>query len=238
MLRSRRWAWLILGLLVAAGFAGLGRWQLGRAEFKHARQAQAQAVLAQRQARPLAELSRSAESALTWVAGRGHYLPRPTLLLDNQRRGDRVGVRVYRLFLPEGGKTLLVDLGWLPLPGDRRLPRLPPPVSGAQYVQGLSVPPPSAGLALGPTHAVVDADTWLLTRIDLPALSSTLASPLADKVLRLDPALPGGFDRDLNLMANTLSPDKHRGYALQWFGLSAASLLVTLILLLRKTHHD
>jgi len=43
-----------------------------------------------------------------------------------------------------------------------------------------------------------------------------------------------GFDRDLELLSNTLPPDKHRGYSLQWFALAAAVLITALILTFRR----
>ena len=52
-------------------------------------------------------------------------------------------------------------------------------------------------------------------------------------MLRLDPALPMGFTRDLEILPNTLPPERHRGYALQWFGLSATLLALSLFLALR-----
>ena len=64
-----------------------------------------------------------------WAAGEGAFLPLPAVLLDNQNRGGRAGVHAYRVFQPraEHATPLLVDLGWLPLPGDRRLPDVPRP---------------------------------------------------------------------------------------------------------------
>jgi cytochrome oxidase assembly protein ShyY1 len=53
-------------------------------------------------------------------------------------------------------------------------------------------------------------------------------------VLRLDPALALGYPRDLDLLSNTLPPERHRGYALQWFGLSLAVLATTFLLYFRR----
>jgi cytochrome oxidase assembly protein ShyY1 len=53
-------------------------------------------------------------------------------------------------------------------------------------------------------------------------------------VLRLDPKLPIGYPRDLNLLTNTLPPERHRGYAVQWFGLAFATLITALFLSLRR----
>jgi cytochrome oxidase assembly protein ShyY1 len=54
------------------------------------------------------------------------------------------------------------------------------------------------------------------------------------RVLRLDPALPGGYARDLELLPNTLPPSRHLGYAVQWFGLALTVLVVALVLEFRR----
>lgn len=230
---KRRWLWLLPALLLALGFSGLGRWQLGRALEKEAQLAQWQAVLTQRQPQALRE---ALAAQVAWVSVRGRFLPAPALLLDNQRRGQAVGVRVYRVFEASDSTRLLVELGWLPLPPDRRLPVLETPDARTLEIPGLLLPPPSPGLALGPDRSEVDATRWLLTRLDLPSLSDALQVSLAPRVLRPDPAWPGGHARDLDLHANTLPPDKHRGYALQWFALAATSVIIALVLILRARH--
>ncbi|WP_343239036.1 SURF1 family cytochrome oxidase biogenesis protein, partial [Stenotrophomonas sp.] len=55
-----------------------------------------------------------------------------------------------------------------------------------------------------------------------------------DRVLRLDPALPFGDARDLDLLPNTLPPQRHLGYAVQWFGLALTVLVVALVLERRR----
>ena len=222
----------LLALAAIVGFASLGRWQLEREQAKRAQLAQADAALAARP-RPLAAASRIADG-IDRVAGDGRFLDTPVLWLDNQRRGDRVGVRMYCAYAPDGGAPLLVDLGWLPLPASRELPAEACP-RGASPVAGLLVPPPSIGLRLGP-GLVAQGGAWLATRVEPAAVATawSLREPLAARVLRLDPALPFGHERDLHLLANTLPPEKHRGYAVQWFGLAATTLVVALVLNLRK----
>ena len=73
-----------------------------------------------------------------------------------------------------------------------------------------------------------------MTRIDLPALSQALHEDLGARVLRLDPKLQIGYLRDLELLANTLPPERHRGYAVQWFGLAFATLITALFLSFRR----
>jgi surfeit locus 1 family protein len=222
---------LVLGLLVVAGLARLGAWQWQRAQEKEAMLAGVQAVLADRRPLPLAEAGRG--QGYAWAAGRGRFRPAPVLLLDNQRRGQAVGVQVLGIFEPQAGAPLLVDLGWLPVPPDRTLPR-PAVPAGDLGIAGLLAPPPAPGLALGADH-LARGSHWLLTRVDVPALSRATRLALAPRVLRLDPALVDlGYARDLDVLPNTLPPERHRGYALQWFGLSATLLAIILFLFLRR----
>ena len=95
-------------------------------------------------------------------------------------------------------------------------------------------PGQSAGLALGPDHTDAGANRWLLTRVERATLAQALRIDLAPRVLRLDPALPLGHVRDLEPLAHTLPPERHRGYAVQWFGLAFATLVVALLLTYRS----
>lgn len=236
MLRRRVFLW-VGALLLVAGFAALGRWQLQRGEAKASMLERSAAVLRERRALPLSEAQARPDGGYDWVAGHGRFLPSPVLLLDNQRRGDAVGVRVLAVWLPREGRPQLADLGWLPVPGDRRFPQ-PKLPQGELRIEGLLSPPPVAGLALGPALAPLEPlgreQRWLLTRVDIASLSAALDLSLSARVLRLDPALPVGYQRDLELLANTLPPERHRGYALQWFGLAFATLVTALLLSLRR----
>lgn len=224
-----------LALAAIALFANLGLWQARRAVEKQAMLDAAARVLGERAPQPLSRAADPARvHAYDWAAGSGRFDERGALLLDNQQRGGRAGVRVYRIFLPRGGAPLLVDLGWLPLGGERKLPSVPRP-EGELALRGLLSAPPSVGIALGPGIGR-EGENWLLTRVDTRAIAAATGLPvaLAPRVLRLDPALKLGFERDLELLSNTLPPDKHRGYSLQWFALAAAVLATALILTFRR----
>jgi len=226
----------VLAIVAIASFTSLGFWQSRRAIEKQAMLDAAAQVLAAREPVPLAAAAdRARRRDYDWSSGEGEFDARGPLWLDNQQRDGRAGIRAYRLFVPDRGVPLLVDLGWLPLPGDRTLPAIQRP-PGRIVVRGLLAPPPSAGLALG-SGVVRHGDGWLLTRIDTTAIGPVLglSVPLAPRVLRLDPALPLGYDRDLQLLANTLPPEKHRGYALQWFALALAVFVTALILTFRRS---
>lgn len=230
-MRLNRAAYAVAALALAACFATLGTWQLQRGHDKRERLAQQQRALAPGSARALAEALVDADpGAIDRVTGHGQFLA-PMLLLDNQQRGGRVGIRVYGVAAVEGAaRALLVDLGWLPLAGDRRLPEVKTP-SGRVELRGLLAPWPGQGLRLAETAWPEDAATPpLLNHLDADEIARRYARDLAPRVLRLAPELPYGHARDLDLLPNTLPPERHLGYAVQWYALSATVVAVFLIL--------
>lgn len=223
-----------LALVAIAGFASLGHWQLARMQEKQAMLDAVRAVLAQKRSRPLAAAGDAARTTgYDWAAGEGRFADAPALLLDNQSRNERPGVRAYRLFLPTAGAPLLVELGWLPLAGDRRMPQVAP-IPGQRHIAGLLMPPPSHGLAAAVAQPQADG-TIVATAVDTPGLPALLGQrALPGRVMRLDPALPLGYARDLDVLPNTLPPQRHLGYAVQWFALAIAVLATALLLTFRK----
>ncbi|HWV09598.1 MAG TPA: SURF1 family cytochrome oxidase biogenesis protein, partial [Pseudomonas sp.] len=116
-----------LAVLAMSLFGSLGAWQWGRAEQKEALLAETARVLAERQAQSLAVAADAARAqAYDWGAGEGEFLPVPAILLDNQTRDRQPGVRAYRVFQPVDAAPLLVELGWLPVPGNRAMPAVAP----------------------------------------------------------------------------------------------------------------
>ena len=233
-----RWIAWPLALLVIALFVWLGFWQLARMHEKQALLDASHAVLVRRQARPLALAGDPHRvHGYDWATGEGHFLARPTVLLDNQSNAGRSGVRAYRAFqsADAAAPVVLVDLGWLPLGGDRHLPTVPRP-AGLQHVAGLLAPPPASGFVRAVALPQPDGNV-LAVNLDLPVVARALRLPaLAPRVLKLDPALPLGYTRDLDILPNTLPPSRHLGYAVQWFGL-ALTVLVTAIVLTLRGHH-
>lgn len=234
MKRSLLW---LLALACVVGFVRLGFWQLQRAQFKDALIVRSARVLDARHALSLAaqtdvDAVTTGAANFAWSAGDGHFLPLPAVVLDNQSRGGRPGVRVYRLFQPDAARrALLVELGWRPMPADRRLPA-EPLLPGPWHVQGLLAPPPAAGLNLGGDAIQRQPDgVLLLTRLqpDRVATALGLANGIAPRVLRLDPALALGYARDLDVLGGAMPPARHRGYAVQWFAMAVALLIATLV---------
>ena len=231
---------LLLAFALALGFVRLGFWQLHRAAYKQSLIEASERVLAQRHVLPLASASDEAtnDSGYAWAAGDGHFLAVPAVRLDDQIRDGQPGIRVYRVFQPEGSAfALLVELGWRPLPSHREIPAEPPPPSGDVRLSGLLSPPPAGGLLPGGIGVQRQPDgSLLLLRLDPAQVAAALAirDGLAPRVLRLDPAIRIGYARDLALQFGAMTPQRHRGYAVQWFALAAGLSIASLVVFFRK----
>lgn len=221
-------AYALLALLTSAGLARLGFWQLERAGQKqHMLDAIDAASAAQTVV--LDDALQTGESLLCRaVRASGQFLSERQVLLDNQIREGVPGVQVFvPMKLQTSGKILLVDRGWLPW-RDRTQALPSAPVSAdLTTLDGILLTPPAAGLMLGGNVA----QQWplLVTRINMKELERHLQQPLLDLVLE-DRATPRGQ----SIRAGMLPPERHRGYALQWFGLSLTILIIFGVLATRS----
>ncbi|MGQ0801655.1 MAG: SURF1 family protein [Pseudomarimonas sp.] len=221
--------WLLLTLLACGAFSAAGVWQYQRGVAKSAFMADFASAL-QAEPMPLVAALRTPAMLPRPVTGKLRLLAgAPWLLLDNARRQSQVGIRAVAIYESADQVPVLVDFGWLVLPPDRQLPALdPPPVT--LDARGLLVPLPGQGLRLmrnvWPTPM---PSQLLLTYLDPEEVAAAIGSPPYAGLLRLDPALPIGFTRDLDALPNTLPADTHFGYAAQWFGFALTIVIIYLI---------
>ncbi len=232
---ASRWRWAVPALLLAAGFAVLGFWQQGRGEQKREWLAAWERALAAAPVPFVQAEDRQEDSPPLRVRGVLRFRASPRMLLDNQQREGRVGVRAYALADVEGLPVpALVELGWLPMPGNRALPEFELP-QGPQPVSGVLMQMPGQGLKLGENPWKQGGDPVLLTYLSRAEIETATGMALMRGVLRPDPQWPPGFARDTVLLPNTLPPERHFGYAVQWWGLSATVVVVYLVLAWRRT---
>lgn len=203
---------LLLPLLLS-----LGAWQLQRADEKSAlldrqearRQAPAQAI---------GELEQSADLAFRRVLLRGYFDAEHSLLLDNRTRDGRAGVELLQPFYDQpSGLWLLLNRGWLPWP-DRRTPVAFSTPSGALQLQAWIYVAPGETFQL---QADQPGNSWpqLLTRIDTHGLWQQLGCAGWPFELRL---LPGPAAYQARWAVVAMGPEKHLGYAVQWFAMALA----------------
>jgi surfeit locus 1 family protein len=199
----------------------LGAWQLDRAGEKQALYddfaAGGEAVALHAGSRGLDELRRYAP-----VRATGTYLAERQFLLDNMVEDGQAGYRVLTpLLLGEGG-AVLVDRGWVPRDFSTSEAPAVDVDDGMRTVTGMLDRMPRPGIALdtefGPDWPkVVQFPT-------LAELAAALELQLVPGLLLLDRAAPDGFRRDWR--PSDFGPERHLGYAFQWFALA-----VTLVIL-------
>ena len=151
------------------------------------------------------------------------------LFRSNMTHDGRVGYRVLTPLRTSLG-LVLVDRGWIAAPARREeLPDLPV-TAEVRVVTGRIDDLPRAGIELKTSDGV----GWprRLSYPDLSALRRIYAAPVAPSIILLDAAAPDGFLRDWR--PGGLPPERHFGYAVQWYGLSLALLVLFLVANFRK----
>ena len=212
---------LIAAIVVAGGTFSLGQWQLRRAAQKEALQLSLQTM------NKLAALDTAAllqVRDLTLVRDRvvalsGHWVAAKTIYLDNRPMGEKTGFWVYTpLVLVGSDQTVLVQRGWVPrnFMDRSQLPPVETP-GGSVTVSGRIAPPPSKLYSFGGTD-----QGQIRQNLDIGSFRQETGLPLMNmSVVQLGVASEGLLR---NWPAPNLGVDKHHGYALQWFALSALTV--------------
>jgi cytochrome oxidase assembly protein ShyY1 len=235
-LLSRRWVGLlVVALLVALGCVLLGRWQLDRLGQRHERNDLLRRNLTSAPVAPGELLAVGREprdgDQFARVRAAGRYDEDRRLLVRTRPFQGRVGYYVLSPFVTDAGPALLVVRGWVPGgPTAESLPDVPPPPSGEVTVTARirqSEPPSTTGT---PPEGQV-------TRIDVPAIATTLPYPVYGGYGEVTAEQPRLRDRPERLPAPEPSEGPHLAYAFQWF-LFALLALGGYVVLARREETD
>jgi len=224
---ARRFAPTLVPTLAAASFLALfvwlGQWQVGRAaekrELFEGFAAGAQAPVA------LPGIDATVPR-YRMVSASGRYEASRQFLLDNVVQDGRVGYYVLTPLVLNDGSALIVNRGWVPLGGDRST--LPSVEVGEaeRAVTGRIDEFGRPGLEL----EGVPGTGWprVVSFPRAEELAAALKRPVRSQQLLLDAGDADGYER--RWQPPGMGPDKHMGYAVQWFAL-AFTVLVTWLLL-------
>lgn len=213
---------LVISLVFSAVFAGLGVWQLFRAQEKSQIQAQVDVRLQGASLTALPPLERGGEgdqeTIIRWqfqpVQLTGVYLGEQTIFLDNIVQNRVPGYEVITPFKLLTGGLVLVDRGWVPASGDRRvLPEIQTP-EALSGLNGVLYPPRSRPVVGGNGKPDLEhPKRWFF--LDIPYFSQKIGTAVYPLLIHLDQADPNGFER--NWAAFDAKVGMHIGYAIQWF---------------------
>ena len=217
---------------VAAGVS-LGQWQLDRREEK-LRLIAAQSLAANVEAKALdATLPAPDPEFAAPVQVSGRFVPDRQLISENRFLDGQLGVEIWTPLQLDSGQVLLVNRGWIGLPEySKQREALLAVGSQRRTVTGLWRSLPESGWHL-------DADLcgrmqWPLAvnYPRFPELACLFSGPLLQGVLLLDAEADDGFARSWGYAG--MPPEKHLGYAVQWFALAATIFIVFIVVNLKN----
>ncbi|MCB1777482.1 MAG: SURF1 family protein [Candidatus Competibacteraceae bacterium] len=212
---------LLLPILLSLGF-----WQLNRARQK----AELQTSFAEqsRQAPVLLKHLNPADPGNYYrrVIVTGRYDNARQLLLDNQLRDGQPGYQVFTPFKRADGEAILVNRGWTPLGESRQVLPDITVTNELVTVNGRIAQPANPGIRLGEPGGADRNWPRVIQYVDYQPLSAILGYPLKPAVILLDPEADQGYWRDWQPTFGGFGPERHQGYAVQWFALSAALVIL------------
>lgn len=228
---------VIFTMLVFSSLIKLGFWQIERAFEKEQRQERIHA-LSQRDALTLAQV-KALEGLHDGINDlpiklTGYFDAEKVFLLDNQPNKGRLGYRVYQI-IESNGDTILVNLGWVQGSIDRNvLPEITP-VTGQHTISG-HIREIEVGIQLQAQN-LTDA-TWPLRvqQIELDKFSALINKKLLPFVVYLDTKETLGYKK--NWQPIVMPPEKHRGYAFQWFSLALAWISLMIWAAIKMAKHE
>lgn len=145
-------------------------------------------------------------------------------LLENQVYQGRLG---FNLLIPvalDDGRHVLVNAGWLSAPASRlETPALPPLPDEATFTGQLRKITENPFLR---TQQTADAWPQRLLQVDFAAMEKSLGKPLLPWVVQLDETSP--MAQTVYWPAMNMSADKHIAYAVQWFLMAFALVILWL----------
>jgi surfeit locus 1 family protein len=228
-----RWPWVLINLLVLALLLGLSFWQWQRAIEK----TQTLARIANWQQQGAVDIARLAMINATGRDGvqvdfMGRWLSPMVWLVDNKMVNGRIGydvlIAVEDVSASEESSALLVNLGWVAAPLQRDL--LPAVNIPAELrVQGI-FRTRIMGVLLGTN--IENKSVWpmRIQQVDLESLSLYLNRSLISGLTYQEKNSPFL----IHYRPVILPPERHKAYALQWFLLAVAVVIIALVASARK----
>jgi len=228
---------LLVVILGASLLLNLGLWQLERAEEKRL----IENDIANRKTQSpiqLTALESKDDKAYYHVAITGYFDNTKSLFLDNRIINGQPGFEVLQPLVIDH-RSILVNRGWIPWPRTRNVLPDIPNQSGIRTITGIVYIP---GEAFVLEEDILDAKTaWpkMIQALDMQKLQAVYADTgltIASWVLREDPGNQDFYTREWTYVS--MPPARHVSYAVTWFGLALALVIIYIVVLIRTKEKD
>ena len=230
----------IATLVVMAVCMRAGFWQLDRAAQRTALAEDAR-TRAEQGPRSLAALLALDEPANYPLQVRGEIDNLRPILLDNRMLDGRAGYHVLSPMRTHSGHHLLINRGWIHRGPDRNLLPNIPAIEGDITVHGQSYVYSDRTWVLAEDDLSEPQWPLRIQRVEMGAIGAALGVELAPFELRVTPDFP--LEQDAEQLPRVwqdaiMTPDRHRAYAVQWFGLAMAVLVIFVAASFRSREPD
>ena len=232
-----RWGLTLLATVLVFLGLSLGSWQLQRAEDKQQRLD----IQNTNKRAETTELQPShvdlQQMRFKTVNVHGQYDFSMQILLENQKYKGQPGYFVITPMRLQGSQSVvLINRGWIAQGVDRQqLPVIP--ASPAGNLTGIVDAFPAVGMKLGEPGDAQANWPRQLTYLDLGWLSRETGYNLLPYLVYQTSEVDDGLIRDWqqNFEAGQrMTPDKHRGYALQWYSLVVLTIVMYFVLSFKR----
>ena len=230
---NHNWRVSIFCLVCLVAFIKLGFWQLDRQEEKRV-------LMADREARQQGPSLTASEVGTEGsdlgglpVLLSGFFHDDATLLLDNVVLDGSVGIEVHQLFADFSGRYFLINRGFVPMGRTRGDPLdIPPTRSQQVQIVGTVYQRGGAPLRLRQSESPEWTFPAIVQYVDVSQLARQINKEVYPYVIRLNEGQHGALPR---FWPDTvIPPEKHPGYAIQWFTMAATVIILWLFFCFRK----
>lgn len=226
---SPHWAMTLLTVLAIALFLRLGFWQVDRAVEK--KQMMAALGAFSQQAPTVWSSNDPLPSQYQPLQVQGHFLSN-ILLLDNQHVQHQFGFDVVSPLVLVDGQVVLIDRGWVQGDPSRHVLPVVEIPKGLVQLTGSAYYPSQKTWLLGQAIEKKDQNMAIIELFDTHLISQFLHKSVYPFIIRLEKHAANGYARDWAVVA--MPPERHYGYALQWFAIALVILILFITLNFKK----
>jgi surfeit locus 1 family protein len=224
------WAAVLVVFFVFV-FIELGRWQLSRAEERSSRHESFEQLSKEPVVTISGSLVKLEDVQYRQVEARGRYLSEYTIYLDNKTYQGHAGYHVITPVQITNSKTLLaVNRGWISTGNDRSiLPEIETAV-GEIIIQGVATSPEFKTFQIG--EPVFSGRVW--SSFNLERYQQMTGFVLQPLMILQNNSAQDGLIRDW--IKSDSGASKNISYAVQWFSLAFMTIIIFLILNVKRNN--
>ena len=219
---------LLFSLLMLPALLSLGFWQIERADEK---QQLVDRYANNQQLSPIIEVQDIAADGdhqyrRAWIRATADN--QRMIILDNRVKNGRPGYEIFQAVSIAGEhKKLLINRGWVPASLDRNILPSIAPIAAEVQLRGYLYRSLKGGYRLDDGVTVVKSWPSRIGWVTVMRAEELFGEQFLPYQLRLDQDSQGALQTGWVTVA--VQPEKHTGYAVQWFAMAITLLILTLI---------